>query len=351
MKKEKLSSGIGFFEKYLTLWVIICMIIGVLIGVYLPGIPKFLSKFEYANVSIPTAILIWLMIYPMMLKVDFKSIKRVGENPKGLIVTWVTNWLIKPFSMYLISSFFLKILFKNFISSDMANQYLAGAVLLGAAPCTAMVFVWSYLTNGNPAYTLVQVATNDLIILVAFVPIVAFLLGISGIVIPWATLFLSVVLFVVVPLTAGIISRNIITKNRGLDYFENVFIPKFKNITTTGLLLTLIMLFSFQGQTIVDNLLDIVLIAIPLTIQTFFIFFIAYLWARAWKLPFDVAAPAAIIGASNFFELAVAVAISLFGLDSGAALATVVGVLTEVPIMLTLVRIANNTKGWFPQSK
>jgi ACR3 family arsenite transporter len=351
MKKEKLSSGIGFFEKYLTLWVIICMIIGVLIGVYLPGIPKFLSKFEYANVSIPTAILIWLMIYPMMLKVDFKSIKRVGENPKGLIVTWVTNWLIKPFSMYLISSFFLKILFKNFISSDMANQYLAGAVLLGAAPCTAMVFVWSYLTNGNPAYTLVQVATNDLIILVAFVPIVAFLLGISGIVIPWATLFLSVVLFVVVPLTAGIISRNIITKNRGLDYFENVFIPKFKNITTTGLLLTLIMLFSFQGQTIVDNLLDIVLIAIPLTIQTFFIFFIAYLWARAWKLPFDVAAPAGMIGASNFFELAVAVAISLFGLDSGAALATVVGVLTEVPIMLTLVRIANNTKGWFPQSK
>lgn len=351
MKKEKLSSGIGFFEKYLTLWVIICMIIGVLIGVYLPGIPKFLSKFEYANVSIPTAILIWLMIYPMMLKVDFKSIKRVGENPKGLIVTWVTNWLIKPFSMYLISSFFLKILFKNFISTDMANQYLAGAVLLGAAPCTAMVFVWSYLTNGNPAYTLVQVATNDLIILVAFVPIVAFLLGISGIVIPWATLFLSVVLFVVVPLTAGIISRNIITKNRGLDYFENVFIPKFKNITTTGLLLTLIMLFSFQGQTIVDNLLDIVLIAIPLTIQTFFIFFIAYLWARAWKLPFDVAAPAGMIGASNFFELAVAVAISLFGLDSGAALATVVGVLTEVPIMLTLVRIANNTKGWFPQSK
>lgn len=351
MKKEKLSSGIGFFEKYLTLWVIICMIIGVLIGVYLPGIPKFLSKFEYANVSIPTAILIWLMIYPMMLKVDFKSIKRVGENPKGLIVTWITNWLIKPFSMYLISSFFLKILFKNFISTDMANQYLAGAVLLGAAPCTAMVFVWSYLTNGNPAYTLVQVATNDLIILVAFVPIVAFLLGISGIVIPWATLFLSVVLFVVVPLTAGIISRNIITKNRGLDYFENVFIPKFKNITTTGLLLTLIMLFSFQGQTIVDNLLDIVLIAIPLTIQTFFIFFIAYLWARAWKLPFDVAAPAGMIGASNFFELAVAVAISLFGLDSGAALATVVGVLTEVPIMLTLVRIANNTKGWFPQSK
>lgn len=349
--KKNLSSGISFFEKYLTLWVIICMVIGVLIGVYLPGIPEFLSRFEYANVSIPTAILIWLMIYPMMLKVDFKSIKGVRENPRGLIVTWITNWLIKPFSMYLIASFFLKVVFKNLISPDLANEYLAGAVLLGAAPCTAMVFVWSHLTRGNPAYTLVQVATNDLIILAAFVPIVAFLLGISGIVIPWTTLFLSVVLFVVVPLAAGVISRNVITKNRGLDYFENVFISKFSNITTIGLLLTLIMLFSFQGQTIVDNMLDIVLIAVPLTIQTFIIFFIAYLWAKAWKLPHNVAAPAGMIGASNFFELAVAVAISLFGLESGAALATVVGVLTEVPIMLTLVKIANNTRGWFPRSK
>lgn len=346
MNKEK-QSGIGFFEKYLTVWVGICMLTGVLIGVYLPGVPEFLNKFEYANVSIPVAILIWLMIYPMMLKVDFNSIKKVRENPKGLVVTWTVNWLVKPFTMYGIAFFFLNIVFKNFISSDLANDYLAGAVLLGTAPCTAMVFVWSHLTKGNPAYTLVQVATNDLIILVAFVPIVALLLGVSGITIPWATLFLSILLFVVVPLAAGIISRNVITKNRGLDYFENTFIPKFNNITTMGLLLTLIILFSFQGQTIIDNPLDIILIAVPLIIQTFLIFFIAYLWAKAWKLPHNVAAPAGMIGASNFFELAVAVAISLFGLNSGAALATVVGVLVEVPVMLTLVRIANNTRGWF----
>lgn len=348
MSKDKLPSGISFFEKYLTLWVALCMIIGVLIGVYLPGIPDFLNNFEYYNVSIPVAILIWLMIYPMMLKVDFKSVKKVGENPRGLIVTWVTNWLIKPFTMYVIAYFFFFVVFKNFISPDLAKDYLAGAVLLGAAPCTAMVFVWSHLTKGNPAYTLVQVATNDLIILVAFVPIVGFLLGVSGFTIPWGTLFLSVALFVVVPLAAGIISRNAITKNKGLDYFENVYIPKFSNVTTTGLLLTLIILFSFQGQTIIKNPQDILLIAIPLTIQTFLIFFIAYLWSKAWKLPFDVAAPAGMIGASNFFELAVAVAISLFGLQSGAALATVVGVLTEVPVMLTLVKIANKTKHWFP---
>lgn len=350
MSKEKLPSGISFFEKYLTLWVAICMAVGVLVGIYLPGIPKFLNKFEYYNVSIPVAILIWLMIYPMMLKVDFNSVKKVGENPKGLIVTWITNWLIKPFTMYGLAYFFFFVVFKNIISPNLAKDYLAGAVLLGAAPCTAMVFVWSHLTKGNPAYTLVQVATNDLIILIAFVPIVAFLLGISGFAIPWGTLLLSVVLFVIVPLLAGIISRSLITKNKGLDYFENVYIPKFNNITPIGLLLTLIILFSFQGQTIIHNPLDILLIAIPLTIQTFLIFFIAYFWAKIWKLPFDVAAPAGMIGASNFFELAVAVAISLFGLNSGAALATVVGVLTEVPIMLTLVKIANNTKEWFSKS-
>lgn len=327
------------------------MVIRVLIGVYLPQIPEFLNEFEYYNVSVPVAILIWLMIYPMMLKVDFNSIKKVGENPRGLVVTWVTNWLIKPFTMYGLAYFFFFVVFKNLISPDLAKDYLAGAVLLGAAPCTAMVFVWSHLTKGNPAYTLVQVATNDLIILIAFVPIVAFLLGVSGFTIPWATLFLSVVLFVVVPLAAGIISRNVITKNKGLDYFENEYIPKFNNVTTIGLLLTLIILFSFQGQTIIDNPLDILLIAVPLIIQTFLIFFIAYFWAKAWKLPFDIAAPAGMIGASNFFELAVAVAISLFGLDSGAALATVVGVLTEVPVMLTIVRIANNTKSWFPKTE
>lgn len=347
MSKDEVKSGIGFFERYLTVWVILCMIAGVLIGVYLPGIPQLLSKFEYANVSIPVAVLIWLMIYPMMLKVDFASIKQVGKNPKGLIITWVTNWLIKPFTMYGIAKFFFYVVFKGFITTDLAKEYLAGAVLLGAAPCTAMVFVWSHLTNGNPAYTLVQVATNDLIILVGFVPIVAFLLGISDIVIPWTTLFMSVVLFVVIPLTAGWFSRTTITKNKGLDYFENTFIPKFGNVTITGLLLTLIIIFSFQGQTIVNNPLNIILIAVPLTIQTFFIFFIAYAWAKFWKLPHDVAAPAGMIGASNFFELAVAVAISLFGLKSGATIATVVGVLVEVPVMLTLVRIANNTREWF----
>lgn len=348
MKTKEKPVDMGFFERYLTLWVGICMIIGVLIGVYLPEIPEFLGNFEYANVSVPVAILIWLMIYPMMLKVDFHSIKKVGENPKGLIVTWISNWLIKPFTMYLIALFFFNVVFESFISAELAKEYLAGAVLLGAAPCTAMVFVWSHLTKGNPAYTLVQVATNDLIILVAYVPIVAFLLGMSNISIPWGTLFLSVVLFIVIPLSAGVISRTIITKNKGLEYFEKTFIPKFSNITIIGLLLTLIIIFSFQGQTIVDNPLNIILIAIPLVIQTFLIFFIAYLWAKAWKLPHNIAAPAGMIGASNFFELAVAVAISVFGLGSGAALATVVGVLVEVPVMLQLVKIANKTRDWFP---
>jgi ACR3 family arsenite transporter len=350
MAKKEIQSGIGFFERYLTVWVAICMVIGVLIGVYLPGIPEFLGNFEYANVSVPVAILIWLMIYPMMLKVDFHSIKKVGENPKGLVVTWVSNWLIKPFTMYGLALFFFNVVFKNLITPELATEYLAGAVLLGAAPCTAMVFVWSHLTKGDPAYTLVQVATNDLIILVGFVPIVAFLLGMSNISIPWVTLFLSVVLFVVIPLAAGVISRTVITKNKGLEYFENTFIPKFSNVTIIGLLLTLIIIFSFQGQVIVDNPLNIVLIAIPLIIQTFLIFFIAYLWAKVWKLPHNVAAPAGMIGASNFFELAVAVAISLFGLGSGAALATVVGVLVEVPVMLQLVKIANNTRHWFPKA-
>ncbi len=348
MTSSQKSSGIGFFERYLTVWVLLCMAAGVLNGVYLPAIPDFLSQFEYANVSIPVAILIWLMIYPMMLKVDFHSIKEVGQNPRGLVVTWVTNWLIKPFTMYGIAIFFFYVVYQSFIPREIARQYLAGAVLLGAAPCTAMVFVWSHLTKGNPAYTLVQVATNDLIILAAFVPIVGLLLGISGIAIPWMTLFLSVVLFVVIPLGAGWFSRVIITRKRGLDYFENTFIPKFSNVTITGLLLTLIIIFSFQGQTIVDNPLDIVLIAIPLIIQTFLIFFVAYLWAKAWKLPHDIAAPAGMIGASNFFELAVAVAISVFGLSSGATIATVVGVLVEVPVMLSLVKIANRTKKWFP---
>jgi ACR3 family arsenite transporter len=346
MKKSE-NTGLSFFEKYLTVWVILCMIAGILIGRFLPGIPGFLGRFEYANVSIPIAILIWFMIYPMMLKVDFQSIKNVGKNPKGLFVTWVINWLIKPFTMFGIAWLFFFVIFKTLIPVELAQEYLAGAILLGAAPCTAMVFVWSHLTNGNAAYTVVQVATNDLIILVAFTPIVAFLLGVGGISIPWDTLILSVVLFVVIPLVGGVITRNYIIRKHGLEYLQNQFIPKFGNVTTIGLLLTLVIIFSFQGDIILNNPLHIILIAIPLIIQTFLVFFIAYFSSKALKLPHDIAAPASMIGASNFFELAVAVAISLFGTQSPAALATIVGVLTEVPVMLILVKIANSTKEWF----
>ena len=323
------------------------MAIGVLIGKFLPQIPDFLNRFEYAKVSIPMAILIWLMIYPMMMKVDFQSIKNVGKNPKGLFVTWITNWLIKPFTMYGIASLFFFVVFKAFITPDLATEYLAGAVLLGAAPCTAMVFVWSSLTKGDPAYTVVQVATNDLIILVAFIPIVKFLLGVSNVSVPWDTLILSVILFVVIPLAGGMLTRYLVTKKKGKDYFENTFVKKFDGITTIGLLLTLIMIFSFQGNVILENPLHIVLIAVPLILQTFLIFAIAYVACKLLKLPHKIAAPAGMIGASNFFELAVAVAVALFGTTSPAALATTVGVLTEVPVMLFLVKVANSTKGWF----
>lgn len=339
--------GIGFFERYLSVWVALCIIVGIAVGQLLPIIPETLGKWEYANVSIPIAVLIWLMIYPMMLKVDFQSVKNVGKRPKGILITCITNWLIKPFTMFGIAWLFFFVIFKTLIPTSLADQYLAGAVLLGAAPCTAMVFVWSYLSKGDAAYTLVQVAVNDLIILVAFVPIVGFLLGIGGVAIPWATLILSVVLFVVIPLIAGMITRIIVVRRHGIGYFNNVFVNKFNKWTIIGLLLTLIILFSFQGKTILSNPFHIVLIAVPLILQTILIFFIAYGWAKAWKLPHNVAAPAGMIGASNFFELSVAVAISLFGLQSGAALATVVGVLVEVPVMLTLVKIANNTRKYF----
>lgn len=342
------SSGIGFFQKYLSLWVALCMVVGVLIGKFMPAIPAFLNKFEYAKISIPMAVLIWVMIYPMMMKVDFQSLKNIRNNPKGLYITWATNWLIKPFTMYAIASFFFYVVFKNFIAPDLAKEYLAGAILLGAAPCTAMVFVWSTLTKGNPAYTVVQVATNDLIILAAFVPIVKFLLGVSDVSVPLDTLILSVVLFVVIPLAGGILTRINVIKKNGIEYFENQFLSKFDNATTVGLLLTLVLIFSFQSEVILNNPLHIALIAVPLTLQTFMIFFIAYLACKFVKLPYDIAAPAGMIGASNFFELAVAVAIALFGPTSPAALATTVGVLTEVPTMLLLVKIANNTKSWFP---
>ena len=348
---EERYEGIGFFEKYLTVWVMICMFAGIAIGALMPEVPRFLAKFEYAHVSIPIAVLIWLMIYPMMMKVDFESIKNVGKNPKGLFVTWIVNWLIKPFTMYAIAWFFFFVVFRSFIPEHLAKDYLAGAILLGAAPCTAMVFVWSHLTKGNPAYTVVQVATNDLIILVAFTPIVALLLGISGISIPWNTLLLSVVLFVVIPLAGGIITRRAVIKSKGEEYFNTKFITKFNNVTIGGLLLTLVIIFSFQGKVILSNPFHILLIAVPLTIQTFLIFFVSYIPCRSLKLCHSIAAPAGMIGASNFFELAVAVAIALFGPASPVALATIVGVLVEVPVMLTLVDIANRTKHWFPEEK
>ena len=281
------SKGINTFQRYLSVWVLLCMAIGVLIGHFIPAIPATLGKFQISGISIPIAVLIWVMIYPMMMKVDFQSVKQIGKNPKGLLVTWVTNWLIKPFTMYGIAYLFLFVIFKTFISPGLATEYLAGAVLLGAAPCTAMVFVWSTLTKGNPAYTVVQVATNDLIILVAFVPIVKFLLGVSNVAVPYSTLFVSIFLFVVIPLVGGILTRITVTKQRGADYFETTFVHKFDNATTIGLLLTLVIIFSSQAEVILSNPLHIVLIAVPLTIQTFLIFFIAYGASKLLKLPHD----------------------------------------------------------------
>lgn len=348
MIKEK-AQGISFFQRFLSLWVVLCMGIGVLLGHAFPGISTFFNRFEYYRVSIPMAVLIWIMIYPMMMKVDFKSVRNIGKNPKGFYVTWIANWLVKPFTMYGIASLFFLVIFKTLITPELATEYLAGAVLLGAAPCTAMVFVWSTLTRGDPTYTVVQVATNDLIILIAFVPIVKFLLGVSNVSVPYSTLILSVVLFVVVPLTAGILTRVLVVRQKGTEYFETKFVHKFNSATTIGLLLTLVMVFMFQSEVILNNPLHIVLIAVPLILQTFLIFFLAYFTCRLLKLPYNIAAPAGMIGASNFFELSVAVAVALFGTTSPAALATTVGVLTEVPVMLILVKIANSTQRWFPK--
>lgn len=345
MKENR--SAIGFFERFLTLWVLLCMVLGVILGKYVPGFSDFFKKLEFAQINIPIAVLIWLMVFPMMLKIDFTSIKNVGKKPKGLVLTWMVNWLIKPFTMFGIASLFFYVVFKNIIPANLAKDYLAGAVLLGAAPCTAMVFVWSSLTKGNPAYTLMQVATNDLIILIAFVPIVGLLLGVSGINIPWLTLILSVILFIVVPLVFASITRAVTIKKKGLDYLNEKIIKKFNPITIIGLLLTLIIIFSLQADLILENPLHILLIAVPLIIQTFFIFGIGFLGAKLIKLPYDIAAPAAMIGASNFFELSVAVAIAVFPLYPGVALATIVGVLVEVPVMLILVRLANASKNIF----
>lgn len=349
-RRSSEAAGLGFFERYLTIWVALCIVAGVALGQWLPAVPEALAKMEYAQVSLPVAVLIWAMIFPMMVQIDFAAILGVRRQPKGLVITTSVNWLIKPFTMFAISWFFLIVLFRPLIPEDLAREYLAGAILLGAAPCTAMVFVWSYLTRGDAAYTLVQVALNDLIMLFAFAPIVVFLLGVSNIVVPWDTVALSVVLYIVIPLSAGYATRVWLIRKHGIEWFDNVFLKKIGPVTPAALLVTLVLLFAFQGEVILNNPLHILLIAIPLTIQTFLIFFIAYGWAKAWKVPHNVAAPGSMIGASNFFELAVAAAIALFGLQSGAALATVVGVLVEVPLMLALVRIANRTRGRFPQA-
>jgi len=346
---QEVEKEIGIFEKYLIIWVGICIILGVLIGKFWSAVPHALKQWEYAQVSIPVAILIWFMIYPMMVEIDFSSIVEVGKRPKGLAVTLVTNWLIKPFTMFFFAWLFLKVIFNPFISESLSQQYIAGAILLGSAPCTAMVFVWSYLTDGDPGYTLIQVSINDLVLVFAYAPLVMFLLGLNELTVPWDTILLSIILYIVIPLLAGYISRKYLLNKKGEEWFENVFLERLENLTIIGLLLTLIILFSFQGEVIVNNPVHLLLIAIPLIIQTFFIFTLAYGWAKLWKIEHSVAAPAAMIGASNFFELAVATAISLFGLSSGAALATVVGVLVEVPVMLGLVSISNRTQHWFPE--
>ena len=336
----------GIFERFLTLWVGLGIAAGVLLGVLMPGLFQWLAELEYAHVNIPVALFIWIMIYPMMVQVDFSTIKDVGKKPKGLVLTLVVNWLIKPFTMAALGWLFFRVIFADLVSPETATEYIAGMILLGVAPCTAMVFVWSHLTKGDANYTLVQVSTNDVIMIFAFAPITAFLLGVSDIVVPWDTLILSVVLYVVIPLAAGIITRKLLDSSTDHSRL-NHFIQRLKPFAIVGLLATVVLLFGFQAEKILSHPMAIVLIAIPLLIQTYGIFAIAYGAAKAMKLPHNIAAPACMIGTSNFFELAVAVAISLFGLHSGAALATVVGVLVEVPVMLTLVAFANRTRHWF----
>lgn len=335
-----------FFERYLTVWVASCIAAGLVLGSLFPPMFQFFARLEYAHVNLPVAILIWLMIYPMMVQVDFSSIKDVGKKPKGLFLTLVINWLIKPFTMAALGWLFFRVIFADFVDDATASQYIAGMILLGVAPCTAMVFVWSHLTKGDANYTLVQVSVNDVIMIFAFAPIAAFLLGITDIQVPWETLLLSVVLYVLLPLGAGILTRRAIMRRKGAQAVDS-FIHTLKPWSVIGLLATVVLLFGFQAERILAQPWAIVMIAIPLLIQTYGIFAIAYSAAKAMRLPHNIAAPACMIGTSNFFELAVAVAISLFGLQSGAALATVVGVLVEVPVMLSLVAIANRTRHWF----
>jgi len=346
------TPGIGFFEKWLTVWVALCIIVGIGLGNFAPEAFEVLARWKYASVNLVVAVLIWAMVYPMMVAVDFASLRHIGDRPKGLVVTIVVNWLIKPFTMAALGVWFFEYIFADLISPKDAQEYIAGLILLGAAPCTAMVFVWSQLTRGDPAYTLMQVSVNDVIMIFAFAPIVAFLLGVTDITVPWETLLLSVLLYVVIPLVAGTATRWLIVSRKGNACEGDVAVLRFtdriKPYSIVGLLVTVVLLFGFQGQVILDRPLLIGLIAVPLVLQSYGIFIVAYVAAWAWRIPFNVAAPCALIGTSNFFELAVAVAISLFGLDSGAALATVVGVLVEVPVMLSLVALANRTRNLFP---
>ena len=349
------APALGTFERYLTVWVLLCIVAGVGLGNTFPDLFQTLAGYEYGSVNFIVAVLIWFMVYPMMVAVDFSSLRRVHERPKGLVVTVVVNWLVKPFTMAALGVLFFEHLFAGLIDPADTGQYIAGLILLGAAPCTAMVFVWSQLARGDPNYTLVQVALNDVIMIFAFAPLVALLLGVTDLDVPWETLLLSVVLYVVVPLVAGVITRwklsagapTAVAAERAVSRFTS----RVKPLSVLGLLATVLLLFGFQGEVILDRPLLIALIAVPLLIQSYGIFAVSYAAARAWRVPFNVAAPCALIGTSNFFELAVAVAIGLFGLNSGAALVTVVGVLVEVPVMLSLVAFANRTRHWFPQGE
>ena len=335
------------FERFLSLWVLLCIIAGIMLANLLPGMFAALASLEYASVNLVVAVLIWAMVYPMMVAVDFGALRGVGERPKGLIITLVVNWLIKPFTMAALGVVFFNYVFADLIDPANAGQYIAGLILLGTAPCTAMVFVWSQMTKGDPNYTLVQVSLNDVIMVFAFAPIVALLLGVTDIDVPWETLVLSVVLYVVLPLIAGAITRARLM-GQGGETAVAAFTARIKPASVLGLLLTVVLLFGFQGNVILDSPFLILLLATPILIQSYGMFALAYFWALRWKVPHNVAAPCALIGTSNFFELAVAVAIGLFGLNSGAALVTVVGVLVEVPVMLSLVWFANRTRGSFP---
>ena len=341
------TPALGVFEKWLSLWIALAILAGLALGALLPGLFRLLAAAEVAQVNLVIALLIWAMVYPMMVAVDFEALAHVGDRPKGLVVTLAVNWLIKPFTMAGLGVLFFEHLFAGLIPPDDAQAYLAGVILLGAAPCTAMVFVWSQLTRGDPTYTLVQVSVNDAVMVVAFAPIVALLLGVADIPVPWSTLMLSVGLYVAIPLLAGLVTRRRLLA-RGGEAALAAFQARVKPFSVLGLIATVVLLFGFQGQVILERPLVIALIAVPLLIQSYGIFAVAYGAAWAWRIPFEVAAPCALIGTSNFFELAVAVAISLFGLSSGAALATVVGVLVEVPVMLSLVAVANRTRRCFP---